>query len=85
MFCCIRDVVPGVHPGKIYCGKNNLSIVVDNTILDKNGIPVNKYECLAELDNTRAKRLCRSVGKIKGGSTVFTPAGILQYHSYQMY
>ena len=83
MFCCISN--SGVdYSSLINCGKRDLSVVYVKEYFGWKYSPsIRKGICLAKVDDTRANRLCNSLG-IKGTTTnTWTPAG--HVNSYQKY
>ena len=86
MFCCISGpVTSSSATGLINCGKNDVSVIFQRSILDRNNVPLQSPPaCLAEVNNARANRLCNSLGeKTTRTNNTWTPAGIL--NSYQRY
>ena len=70
MWCCIRDFYrnesgSNAWSGEIYCGKKdeNFSIVYREVLYNSRGQTANRVgKCLARINNTRANRLCESIG-----------------------
>ena len=83
MFCCMSQYVSQTN-AYINCGKNDLSVVYYYPLFSYTGAIVGrKGSCLAEIDNKRANKLCKSLG-VKGSiyRMVHTPMG---YKAYQKY
>jgi len=87
MFCCMS--ASGEYRGAaIMCGKNDLSFGYSESFLGTN----NNYDvdrtgrCKAAKDNTRAHRLCSSIGEMSGeikSSNLWTPQGVVSpYTNY---
>ena len=84
MFCCMSKSTTGAS-GLVNCGKNDLSVISAISILSKNNLPANKrIRCLADKDNTRANRLCGSLGTKSTIGNTWTPDGPSDY-IYQNY
>jgi len=82
MFCCMSKATSSAS-GDIFCGKNDLSFLVDERVFGYNHIEINKRYCFALVDNTRANRLCDNVCKTtKWTENAFTPKGT--NNSYQV-
>ena len=83
MFCCMSKAYSQAT-GDIFCGKNDLSFLVDERIFNFNYVDANKRYCYALLNNKRANRLCESVGKKTNYiDNAFTPQG--NSNRYQLY
>ena len=79
MFCCISDAANS-HSAAIMCGKNDLSFAYSENFLSKTGDNIKRAEnCRAAKNNTRAHRLCSSVGTQSGETNsynLWTPQGL---------
>ena len=91
MWCCIREnkinSENSYWPASISCGKmdTDLSIVYMEILYTKDGLTVNKKgRCLARQANTRANRLCNSIGKNKTGTNILIPNGAGTYYRYTL-
>lgn len=86
MFCCMSDAGDS-HSAAIMCGKNDLSFAYSENFLSRTGGYVKRADkCKAAENNTRAHRLCSSIGEISGeinSSNLWTPQGIVSpYTNY---
>ncbi len=79
MFCCISDAANS-HSAAIMCGKNDLSFAYSENFLSKTGDNIKRADnCRAAKNNTRAHRLCSSVGTQSGETNsynLWTPQGL---------
>ena len=83
MFCCISDSGTD-HSGLINCGKNDLSYIYAESHFSTNYGATPRYgKCLALPNNTRANRLCASLGTKAYLANIWTPIGV--DNSYQFY
>jgi len=83
MFCCMSDSGSD-YSGLINCGKNDLSFIYVESFFNSNYQIAKRYgKCLAEVDNSRANRLCAALGTKGGISNTWTPKGY--QNSYQFY
>lgn len=85
MFCCISNSGPG-HSGLINCGKNDLSYIYAESYFTTNYGATPRYgKCLALPNNTRANRLCASLGTKAYLANIWTPIGVdNRYQFYKM-
>ena len=83
MFCCMSKASPSAS-GDIFCGKNDLTFLVDERVFGYNHSLKNTRYCFALKDNKRANRLCDSVGtKMNWTDNAWTPQG--KNFIYQIY
>jgi len=76
MFCCISDT--GISTtAAINCGKNDLSIIYHEGFIGINGAEHSdkRGTCRASDSNTRANRLCTSIGTYTRQGIAWTPEG----------
>ena len=85
MFCCMSPS-GGSHIGVINCGKNDLSFICAQDFLTYNNEPTTRnIRCLAEENNTRANRLCQSLGQQTAIVNMWTPIGLNnRYRNYKI-
>ena len=79
MFCCMsRGEIGGAGGSSdIFCGKNNISFLACERVFYTNGKDANKRFCYALENDTRANRLCESVGeKTNAKDNAWTPQGL---------
>ena len=82
MFCCMSPS-GGSYWGLIVCGKNDLSFWYSQRFFGNGNTSDRAGYCGAQTDNTRANRLCSSLGTFAGNSNMWTPEGL--DNSYQFY
>ena len=85
MFCCMSQASSSAS-GDIFCGKNDLSFLVNERVFGYNYTDRNKRYCYALQNNKRAARLCENVGEnINTTDNAWTPQGAgYQYNLYQL-
>ena len=78
MFCCLSNSGES-HTATVHCGKNDLSFMYSENFLGYNNSNINRSDrCRAAKNNTRAHRLCESVGRKGSENTnAFTPQGLV--------
>lgn len=82
MFCCM-SASGSSHAGLIDCGKNDLSVIYMQRFFSYNNTPNRNQYCFAQENNTRANRLCASLGTKGSISNIWTPEGL--NNRYQQY
>ena len=83
MFCCMSKATSAAT-GDIFCGKNDLSFLIDERVFGYNYVERNKRYCYALKNNKRAARLCENIGEnINTTDNAWTPQGAgYQYNLY---
>ncbi len=75
MFCCMSKGT-STSSGDIFCGKNNISFLACERVFYTNGKDANRRYCYALKNDTRANRLCESLGeKTNYTDNAWTPQG----------
>ncbi len=75
MFCCMSKAT-SQSSGDIFCGKNDLSFLINERVFGYNYVERNKRYCYALQDNTRGNRLCTNVGtNTNTTDNAWTPQG----------
>ena len=87
MFCCMTDSSDS-HSGQIVCGKNDFSFAYRELLLGRENDPLygDNHICVAKENNSRANRLCASLGIKADLSNLYTPDGTIfkEHRSYLM-
>lgn len=83
IFCCMSKSFSS-GTGDIFCGRNDLSYIVNERVFGYNHKTSNKRYCYALRNNIRANRLCDSVGtNLNQTDNAWTPQG--HGNVYQVY
>jgi len=85
MFCCM-SASGAQNSSLINCGKPDLSVIYAKSYFSYKYAPsTRKGRCLAQVGNTRANRLCATLGTKGGIGNTWTPQGIKnRYQNYTL-